>query len=70
MSHHIRSQKLELEICTHALHSLSFIIYTLIVFLINLYATSGRNAPNAAGAKGVDEGGIELSSPTGIRNNW
>ncbi|KAL1707918.1 hypothetical protein EV121DRAFT_255334 [Schizophyllum commune] len=50
--------------------SLSFVIYTLIVFLINLYATSGRNAPNAAGAKGVDEGGIELSSPTGIRNNW
>jgi len=38
------------------------VLYTHIVFLIHLYTSTGRNAPNA-GAK--DSSGIELESPTG-----
>ncbi|CAL1714425.1 unnamed protein product [Somion occarium] len=43
--------------------SLSFIIYTLIVSLINLYASSGRNASNA----NTENGAIELEEPA---NKW
>jgi hypothetical protein len=43
---------------------LSFLLYTHIVFLINLYSTSGRNAPNASGnIHAIDDGNIELVSP-------
>lgn len=42
--------------------SLAFTIYTIIVVLINLYATSGRNAASA----GTQEGAIELASS----NKW
>ncbi|KAF8202448.1 hypothetical protein BJ912DRAFT_944861 [Pholiota molesta] len=44
--------------------SLSFLLYTHIVFLINLYSTSGRNAPNTSGnMHPIDDGNIELVSP-------
>ena len=39
--------------------SLAFLIYTLVVVLINLYSTSGRNA-----ASTVKENAIELTTPT------
>ncbi|KAH9926980.1 uncharacterized protein B0H18DRAFT_1004819 [Fomitopsis serialis] len=39
--------------------SIAFILYTLIVVLINLYSTSGRNA-----ASSVKENAIELTTPT------
>ncbi|KAI0741246.1 hypothetical protein C8Q80DRAFT_1193325 [Daedaleopsis nitida] len=42
--------------------SMAFLLYTLIVTLINLAATSGRNAPNAA-----TRDGIELTAAT---NKW
>ncbi|TFY82125.1 hypothetical protein EWM64_g1890 [Hericium alpestre] len=43
--------------------SIAFLLYTHILFLIQLYATSGRHAPDAvSGAK--EEGGIELTTPT------
>ncbi|KAK7686340.1 hypothetical protein QCA50_010564 [Cerrena zonata] len=43
--------------------SLSFIIYSLIVSLINLYSASGRNAPN----QDTGNGAIELEETT---NKW
>ncbi|EPT01106.1 hypothetical protein FOMPIDRAFT_1121044 [Fomitopsis schrenkii] len=39
--------------------SLAFLIYTIVVVLINLYSTSGRNAASAA-----KENAIELTTPT------
>ncbi|KAH9940736.1 uncharacterized protein BXZ73DRAFT_98566 [Epithele typhae] len=45
--------------------SLAFILYALIVSLINLYAISGRNAASAAVRDG---GAIELRAPT--NNKW
>jgi len=44
--------------------SIAFLIYTFVVFLINLWATSGRNAQEKA-----SEGGIELSD-VGSRSKW
>lgn len=38
--------------------SLAFVIYTLIVTLLHLYATTGRHAPGAA--NGAKSGPIEL----------
>jgi hypothetical protein len=38
--------------------SLAFLIYALVVALLNLYTTSGRNAPGAANI--ARSGGIEL----------
>lgn len=40
-------------------HSLAFLIYTIIIVLINLYSTSGRNA-----APAVTENAIELTTPS------
>ncbi len=45
-----------------SIHSIAFLLYTLIVTLINLYATSGRNAPSAASG----DGAIELTQS----NKW
>ena len=42
-------------------HSIAFLLYTLIVTLISLYTTSGRNA---ASASGQADGAIELRTPT------
>ena len=44
-------------------HSIAFLLYAHVVFLITLYATSGRNAPEAAHMKQHDDsrGGIELA---------
>lgn len=51
--------------------SLAFLLYTLIVSLIHLYTTSGRNAASATGADAdADEGGIELRTPTTARSKW
>ena len=50
------------------MHSLAFIIYTLIVSLIGLYAASGRNAAHGAGDDGGGHGAIELRTPTA--NKW
>ena len=44
---------------TRLLYSLAFLIYALVVTLIHLWATAGRNAPEA----GADAS-IELTSPT------
>ena len=43
------------------LRSIAFLLYTLIVTLISLYTTSGRNA---ASASGQADGAIELRTPT------
>ena len=44
-----------------ALQSIAFLLYTLIVTLISLYTTSGRNA---ASASDQADGAIELRTPT------
>ena len=50
-------------ILTHLVCSTAFILYALIVALINLYATSGRNAATAASG----DGSIELTESS---NKW
>ncbi|PPQ68312.1 hypothetical protein CVT26_006241 [Gymnopilus dilepis] len=44
--------------------SFSFLLYAFIVFLVNLYATTGRNAPPVTINK-VDESNIEMVTPGG-----
>ncbi|KAI0065516.1 hypothetical protein BV25DRAFT_1821953 [Artomyces pyxidatus] len=44
--------------------SIAFLLYTHILFLINLYATSGRNAPDADPHIKDASGAIELATPT------
>jgi hypothetical protein len=47
------------------------LLYTHIVFLITLYATSGRNAPDAAPTKDTSAGEIELTTTrTTPRGGW
>ncbi len=46
-------------------HSLSFLLYTLIVWMIHLYTISGRNAPDG---KINSSDSIEMAS--GIRTKW
>ncbi|THH11638.1 hypothetical protein EW146_g7974 [Bondarzewia mesenterica] len=48
------------------MYSIAFLIYAHVLFLINLYSTSGRNAPDAS-VRVKDGGVIELVSPAG---NW
>ncbi|THH08908.1 hypothetical protein EW146_g8840 [Bondarzewia mesenterica] len=48
------------------MYSIAFLIYAHVLFLINLYSTSGRNAPDAS-VRVKDGGAIELVSPAG---NW
>ena len=43
-------------------------LYAHIVFLVTLYATSGRNAPDAAPMKGTSSGEIELAATP--RGGW
>ncbi|KAJ3717754.1 hypothetical protein C8R42DRAFT_676524 [Lentinula raphanica] len=58
--------------------SISFVLYLLIVSLINLFATSGRNASSSPSSRtstsGYDDttsGGIELRTPlSGAANKW
>ena len=45
-----------------AKYSIAFLLYAHIVFLITLYATSGRNAPDAAPMKDTSSGAIELTA--------
>ena len=50
--------------------SIAFLLYTHIVFLITLYATSGRNALDGASMKNTS-GSIELTAtPTASRGAW
>jgi len=50
--------------------SIAFVLYTHIVFLITLYATSGRNASDAPPSKDAS-GAIELTAtPTASRGAW
>ncbi|KAA1470261.1 hypothetical protein DENSPDRAFT_774306 [Dentipellis sp. KUC8613] len=49
--------------------SIAFLLYTHILFLINLYSTSGRNAPDAA-SNVKDVGAIELTTPTTSTGRW
>jgi hypothetical protein len=48
------------------------LLYAHIVFLVTLYATSGRNAPDAAPMKVTSSpGAIELTAtPTAPRGGW
>ncbi|KAF8902359.1 hypothetical protein CPB84DRAFT_1907963 [Gymnopilus junonius] len=48
--------------------SLSFLIYAFIVFLVNLYTTTGRNAPSIILNK-ADDSNIEMVTPGG-RSKW
>jgi hypothetical protein len=52
--------------------SIAFLLYAHIVFLVTLYATSGRNAPDAAPMKVTSSpGAIELTAtPTAPRGGW
>lgn len=43
-------------------YSIAFVIYTLIIFVINLYATTGRNAPTKE-----DRNNIAMTAP---RSKW
>lgn len=46
-------------------------LYAHIVFLVTLYATSGRNAADAAPMKVTSPGAIELTAtPTAPRGGW
>ena len=50
---------------------MAFLLYAHIVFLVTLYATSGRNAPDAALAKDTSAGEIELTTTsTAPRGGW
>ncbi|KAI0249682.1 hypothetical protein BJV78DRAFT_1324829 [Lactifluus subvellereus] len=50
--------------------SIALLLYTHVVFLITLYATSGRNAPDGASMKNTS-GAIELTTtPTASRGAW
>ena len=48
----------------HNNNSLAFLLYLLIVFVINTYATTGRNAPSKT-TKVVDDSNIEMITPEG-----
>ncbi|KAH8995105.1 hypothetical protein EDB86DRAFT_3064615 [Lactarius hatsudake] len=51
--------------------STAFLLYAHIVFLVTLYATSGRNAPDAAPMKDTSSGAIELTAtPSAPRGGW
>ncbi|KAI9440867.1 hypothetical protein H4582DRAFT_1939818 [Lactarius indigo] len=51
--------------------SIAFLLYAHIVFLVTLYATSGRNAPDAAPMKDTSSGAIELTAAhTTPRGGW
>ncbi|KAH9169467.1 hypothetical protein EDB89DRAFT_1985193 [Lactarius sanguifluus] len=51
--------------------STAFLLYAHIVFLVTLYATSGRNAPDAAPMKDTSSGAIELTAtPSASRGRW
>lgn len=51
--------------------STAFLLYAHIVFLVTLYATSGRNAPDAAPMKHTSSGAIELTAtPSAPRGGW
>jgi hypothetical protein len=50
--------------------SIAFLLYTHILFLVTLYASSGRNAPDGASMKNTS-GAIELTStPSASRGAW
>ncbi|KAF4610575.1 hypothetical protein D9613_007093 [Agrocybe pediades] len=48
--------------------SFAFLLYAFIVFLVNLYATSGRNAPSVK-VNRLDDSNIEMVTPGG-RTKW
>ena len=48
----------------HNNNSLAFLFYLLIVFVINMYATTGRNAPSKT-TKVIDDSNIEMITPEG-----
>jgi hypothetical protein len=52
----------------HNNNSFAFLLYSLIVFVINTYATTGRNAPSKT-TKVIDDSNIELITPGG-RREW
>lgn len=49
------------------MHSIAFILYTLILALINLYSTSGRNA--ATNSNTNDSDNIEMNTPATL-SKW
>lgn len=52
-------------------YSIAFLLYAHIVFLVTLYATSGRNASDASPMKDTSSGEIELTAaPTAPRGGW
>jgi len=50
-------------------YSLAFLLYAFVVFVINLYSTSGRNAANRVTIFNGDSSNIEMTSPGG-RPKW
>ena len=79
---HFRLSRVHSHAHRTSLISTAFLLYTLIVTLIHLYLSSGRNAPGANGVgadgglvafgAGAGEGAIELRTPTtaGAGNKW
>jgi hypothetical protein len=51
---------------TTTTNSFAFLLYSLIVFVINTYATTGRNAPLKT-TKVIDDSHIEMITPGGER---
>ena len=56
---------------TQNTYSIAFLLYAHIVFLVTLYATSGRNVPDARPMKDTSSCEIELTAtPTAPRGGW
>ena len=50
----------------HNNNSFAFLLYSLIVFVISMYAITGRNAPSKT-TKVIDDSNIEMVTPGGER---
>lgn len=56
------------SLLTTTTNSFAFLLYLLIVSVINTYATTGRNAPSKT-TKVIDDSNIEMITPGG-RREW